>query len=78
MEVVGVFFVIFLILIGIILYLLPSFIAWYYKDKNAIWIFLLTLLTGWSTIGWIIALFWAVIERDGTDLIHSFKERFLK
>ena len=52
---------------------MPPIIAYHYKDKKTIWIFVLTLLFGWSTIGWILALLWAVVERDGSDLIEKLR-----
>ena len=57
------------------LYFLPALIAWYYNDKNTIWIFVLTLITGWTSLGWILALLWAVLERDGSDLIEKIREK---
>jgi hypothetical protein len=43
---------------GLLLYFLPSIIG---RDKrDAAGIFLLNLLLGWTVIGWIIALIWAV------------------
>ena len=44
-------------------YFLPSIIARRKKDKLAI--FALNLLAGWSLIGWIIALVWALRDDQG-------------
>ena len=74
-EVVALVFILILIFLSLILYLLPAIIASYYNDKNTIWIFLLTLTTGWTTLGWILALLWAVLERDGSDLIEKIREK---
>lgn len=52
MEILG-----FLILA--LVYFLPAIIAM--KDKNALGIFLLTLLLGWTIIGWIGAMIWAIL-----------------
>ena len=46
------------LIFGLLLYFLPSIIG---RDKrDATGIFLLNLLLGWTGIGWIIALIWAV------------------
>ena len=72
-QIIGLFIIMTLIILFIVLYFLPPIIAYHYKDKNTIWIFVLTLLFGWSTIGWILALLWAVVERDGSDLIEKLR-----
>ena len=47
-----------LFLPGIVLYLLPSIIA--HNKTNFGGVFILNLLLGWTVIGWIIALVWAL------------------
>lgn len=42
----------------ILIYILPSMIAWNRKHSNGI--FVLNLFLGWTFIGWIGALIWAV------------------
>lgn len=74
-EVFALVFILILIFLSLILYFLPALIAWYYNDKNTIWIFVLTLITGWTSLGWILALLWAVLERDGSDLIEKIREK---
>lgn len=74
-EVVALIFILVLIFLSLILYFLPALIAWYNNDKNTIWIFVLTLITGWTSLGWILALFWAILERDGSDLIEKIREK---
>ena len=44
-----------------LVYFLPAIIAM--KDKNALGIFLLNLLLGWTVIGWIGAMIWAVFKK---------------
>ena len=53
------YFFFFLILMA---YFLPTFIAGFRNHKNIGAIFFLDLLLGWSFIGWVIALVWAVKE----------------
>ena len=48
----------------IILYFLPSIIGARNHKKNQNAIILLNLFLGWSGIGWIIALIWAVMVDD--------------
>lgn len=74
-EVIALIFIFVLLILSLTLYLLPAIIASYYNDKNTIWIFLLTLTTGWTTLGWILALLWAVLERDGSDFIEKIREK---
>ncbi|MFQ6027608.1 MAG: superinfection immunity protein [Dehalococcoidia bacterium] len=42
------------------LYALPVFIAILGKKRNALGIVLVDLLPGWTLIGWLLALFWAI------------------
>jgi hypothetical protein len=50
------------ILIGIVLYFLPSIVAWNNKKKNFAAICVLNLLLGWTIIGWVASLVWAVTK----------------
>jgi hypothetical protein len=53
-----------LILIGVLLSLvfyLPGIIAAGRHAEPAVWILLLNLLLGWTCIGWIVALVWAIV-----------------
>ena len=76
MEVVfGLIIILILLCLSLALYFLPAIIACYYKDKNTIWIFVLTLITGWTSLGWILTLFWAILERDDIDLIETIREK---
>lgn len=45
------------IIVAISVYFIPTIVG--YKKKNAVAIFLLNLLLGWTILGWIIALVWA-------------------
>ncbi len=48
-----------LILIGLLLYFLPTIVAESWKKQNADAIFLLNFLLGWTLIGWVISFVWA-------------------
>lgn len=41
-------------------YIFPSLLAGILKNKNVLAISLLNLFLGWTIIGWVIALVWAV------------------
>jgi Superinfection immunity protein len=45
---------------GFLMYFLPSIIALARNKRDITAIFLLNLFLGWSIIGWIVALVWAV------------------
>lgn len=45
-----------------IIYFLPTIIACERGHKNALAIFVLNILLGWSIIGWAIALIWSVLK----------------
>lgn len=42
------------------LYLLPTLVAWYRSHHNTLAISALNLLLGWTVLGWIGALLWAL------------------
>jgi hypothetical protein len=46
-----------LIIIGIVIYIIPSILA--QKKKNQLGIVLLNILLGWTVLGWIASLIWA-------------------
>ena len=64
-----------LICLLLYLYFLPALIAWYNNDKNTIWIFHLNLVTGWTYLGWLVALFWALLEQYDVDHIEKIVEK---
>jgi hypothetical protein len=45
---------------GFVLYFLPSIIAFGRSKRDAVSIFVVNLLLGWTAIGWVIALVWAL------------------
>lgn len=58
--------VVFLFIIGlaIFVYLLPAFVALQRKHVNTTAICVLNILVGWSFIGWVAALVWALVKSD--------------
>jgi threonine/homoserine/homoserine lactone efflux protein len=62
-----------LILIGFIaffLHFLPTFIAGSRHAHNFWWIFLINFFFGWTLIGWIIALIWALNDRPRGTYVY--------
>lgn len=59
----GFLFVVAIILLFIIfVILIPWFVAMIRGIKNTLGIFLLCLFLGWTYVGWVGALIWAVVE----------------
>jgi hypothetical protein len=54
------------VVFGVLFYFLPSFIA--RRKRNARAIFLLNLLAGWTAVGWVAALIWALVN-DGLPVV---------
>ena len=55
-----------LIVAGIVLYFLPSIIAYKKGHANKGIILLINFLLGWTFLGWAGSLVWAFIDTDGT------------
>ncbi|MBL6854529.1 MAG: superinfection immunity protein [Alphaproteobacteria bacterium] len=47
---------------GIAVYLLPTAVAMLRRIRNQMGVFLLNFLLGWTFLGWVGALIWAVVE----------------
>jgi hypothetical protein len=45
---------------GFVMYFLPAIVALARSKRDLLAIFLLNLFLGWSVIGWVVALVWAV------------------
>lgn len=55
-----------LVIVGIGIYLLPTWIACARKRINKGAIFCLNLFIGWSLVAWVIAMVWAVKEPENS------------
>lgn len=64
----GITFGIIFILLSIIIYFLPSIIAMRRKHRNAVAIFVLNFFLGWSFLGWLGALIWALLKDKNTNI----------
>lgn len=47
-------------------YFLPSLIAFARRHRNGSAVFMLNLCSGWTIIGWVIALTWAVVREPSS------------
>ncbi len=47
---------------GFVLYFLPAIVAFARSKRDAVSILVLNLFLGWTMIGWVIALVWALKE----------------
>lgn len=57
----GIFGLLGLIVLGF--YFVPTILAWF-NGKKLLKIFIVNLLFGWTLIGWVICLFWAIKKGD--------------
>ena len=55
--------------LGFLLYIVPAVVAWDRQHPDVRWIWALTLLLGWTGIGWLLALIWA-LRSTGADRGH--------
>lgn len=47
----------------VLFYFLPSFVARAQRHRNSVAIFALNLLLGWTLLGWVAALVWALVDQ---------------
>ena len=48
-------------IIGLIIYFIPTIVAVMRHHRNLLAIILVNLFLGWTFIGWIVALIWAIV-----------------
>ncbi len=60
MDLLGSFFFFPFFGFGFVMYFLPSLVALARDKRDKVSIFLLNLFLGWSVIGWIVSLVWAL------------------
>ncbi len=73
---IGLFINVAWVALGLILYFAPTIAAAYKKHEHTLWIFLLNLLFGWSVIGWLVSLLWALdFDKVVMDFIEYRKEK---
>ncbi len=62
----SVILIILLGILGIVVYFLPSIVAYKRKHANRGIILLINFLLGWTFLGWACCLVWAFIDTDGS------------
>ena len=55
-----IFIILFALFVGSVFYMLPTLIAFNIDHKDKLSIAMLNFFTGWSFIGWVLSLVWAV------------------
>lgn len=63
------------LLLLLILYLVPSFSAYYLKHHNAGAITLLNVVAGWTGIGWLAALIWSFTNPKKVVVVNQSKSQ---
>ena len=63
-----------LLLLALAVYLLPTWLAVLFEHPHALPIFLVNLFLGWSFVGWVAALVWALL-RDGAPIVREEQHR---
>lgn len=53
-----------LLIVGAILYFVPTVIAWRLGVKSVQSIFYVNLILGWTIVGWVFAMIWVMTERN--------------
>ncbi len=55
-----------LLLLGLLVYFTPTMVARDRRHVNVVPIFVLNLLLGWTLLGWVVALVWALTAQHPT------------
>ena len=59
------------VIVGILIYFLPTIVGFKKHKLNKISIFLLNLFLGWSLVGWVIALVWATKHEQNIKIENN-------
>lgn len=62
MEIMNIIILLIFVVVGIVLYFLPTEIAYMRGRINKGAIFCLNFFLGWTFVGWVVAMVWAVKE----------------
>lgn len=62
-----------LMLVGVVIYFVPAFIAFKREHPQKVSIILLNVLLGWSVIGWVGSLIWAFTnpQKQTIQVVHT-------
>lgn len=53
--------------VAVVIYFLPTLVAWNRNHRNMVPIFLTDMLLGWSGLAWVIALIWSFSDNVDND-----------
>jgi Superinfection immunity protein len=53
-----------LLIVGAILYFVPTVVGWRLGVKSVQSIFYVNLIFGWTIVGWVFAMIWVMTERN--------------
>ena len=53
-----------ILIVLILTYFIPSLVAVFREKDNTVAIFVLNLVAGWTLVGWVVALVWAVTKDE--------------
>ena len=56
-----------IVLIAVAAYLLPSIIGWARGHRNERALVAFNVFTGWTVVGWVVALVWSVYNEPSND-----------
>jgi hypothetical protein len=62
----GVLVILILFAVGLVVYFVPSFIAFSRGHPHRRWILILNILGGWTLIAWVAALIWSLATPEGS------------
>jgi len=57
------------VIFGVLFYLAPSIVALLKKKRNSVAILALNILLGWTLIGWVVSLVWALTSDSDIKVI---------
>ncbi|WP_259482492.1 superinfection immunity protein [Shewanella baltica] len=60
----------FIFLVPIIIYFCPMYVAYFNKQPNFYSIFALNLFLGWTLVGWVVALVWALKSHEPIKTVN--------
>ena len=66
-------FYVLLLIVGLVIYFLPSIIAYKGNHANKGIILLLNFLLGWTFLGWAGTLVWSLVDREGQGTQKAFR-----
>lgn len=67
-----------MVIVGIIIYLIPTFVAYKRKHTYKVAIILLNIFLGWTFIGWVGTLIWAFIDNNTSKISTDKYEELAK